>query len=87
MPKRRKQKRSTSRASASALPKGAYRLPEGGYTGKPSTTYYKNARGQLRKMTVQGAFRDQPDADSFAKVLLKLAKEEKEKRDAESETS
>ena len=79
MPKR-KQKRSDSHASVSALPKGAYRLPEGGYVVKPTEHHYVSKRGESRRLIVTGVRREQIDTERLAKVLLAIAGREAEPR-------
>ena len=66
-------KRRASRARAGALPKGAYRLPTGGYVTKP-VTGSPNAKG--RRITVVGVRRDRVDVQLLAKALLQLAADE-----------
>ena len=60
--KRRSRKKGT-------LPKGAYRLPTGGYlvSGKPGKT--RNGRA----VSVKAVHRDAPDYKSLARVFLELA--------------
>lgn len=54
----------------STLPKGAYRLPEGGYAMPPS----KGVLGKNgRRTSVSSIVRDEPDIDRFARLMADLA--------------
>lgn len=53
----------------SKLPKGAYRLPTGGYLINSETSSVQGNR-QIRVMAVH---REQPDAEKIAKVLIAVA--------------
>ena len=69
MPKKRRK----SRAKPGALPKGAYRLPDGNIMlppGKP--TVLKNGRS----ISIRAVLRDPPDYDRLARVLLDIARDQ-----------
>jgi len=69
-----------SRAKPGAPPKGAYRLPAGGYVLKPrSMTLGPNGR----RISIVAVQRQHPDLQLLAKTLVALAKEqvERERRD------
>ena len=59
-----------SRARPGGVPKGAYRLPTGGYVTKP-VTGSPDAKG--RRIAVVGVRRDPVDLELLAKALLQLA--------------
>lgn len=69
------------------LPKGAYRLPGGGYMRLPKP--YDPAKEPVTKgrhrIVVEPVWRDEPDLERLAKVLMDLAAAqlEREKREAE----
>ena len=68
MSKPRKRRRSRAK-QVSGLPKGAYRVPGGGYVVE--THGAPDARG--RRLVVRGYRRDPPDLHALADVLVKLA--------------
>ncbi len=63
-------KRRASRARPGGLPKGAYRLPTGGFVARPLAAV-PDAKG--RRITVVGVRRDPVDLELLAKALLRLA--------------
>ena len=69
MSKPRKRRRSRAK-QASGLPKGAYRLPSGGYVVE--TRGAPDARG--RRLVVCGYRRAEPDLHALANVLVSLAR-------------
>ena len=72
MPKPKKRRR--SRAKPGALPKGAYRLPSGGYITKPISSVVGTGHNQ-RRIAVSALRRDQPDVQLLAKAFLELARD------------
>ena len=76
-------KRRRSRARPGALPKGAYRLPTGGYATKPISSIVGSGHHQ-RRIVVQGVRRDPPDLERLAKLVLAMAREEAEAKRRES---
>jgi hypothetical protein len=73
-------KRRRSRAKPGALPKGAYRLPTGGYVMKPrSVTVGLNGR----RISIVAVRREHPDLELFAKALVALAREQVERESQE----
>ena len=72
MPKPLKRRR--SRAKPGALPKGAHRLPTGGYMTKPSGSIVGSGHNQ-RKIAIVALRRDPPDVQLLAKAFLELARQ------------
>lgn len=73
MTKRRKHRRSRSKYPNS-LPKGAYRLPTGGYVAKSRGVMLPNGR----RLRIVAVHRDPVNVDLLAKALLDLAREQAE---------
>ena len=63
-------KRRKSRAKLGSLPKGAYRLPTGGYVTAGSV----GAMPDGRRIRIQVVRRDQPDLERFARALVEIAR-------------
>ena len=71
-----KPKRRRSRAKPGTLPKGAYRLPSGGYVTTPrSMTTGPNGR----PISIVAVRREHPDLQQLAQALVALAKEQVER--------
>jgi len=67
--KKRQQRRSLGRC----LPKGGYRLPNGGVMLPESKTCVKSMHGGTDEIVVHGVLRDDPDLQQLARVLLEIA--------------
>lgn len=55
------------------IPKGAYRLPTGGYAVAGAWFKYVGQRGQ-RRIRIVGVRRDSPDEHKIARVLMEIAR-------------
>lgn len=77
-------RRKRSHPSKTGLPKGAYRLPEGGIVMPPSKPQVVGVGRGERRISVQAVRRDVPDLHGLARVLVDLAKVEAEKARSES---
>jgi hypothetical protein len=70
------------------LPKGAYRLPEGGIMLKPSKGVEYASKGKQRRLRARSVMREEPDFKRLAILLIDLAKADlAARRAAESATS
>ena len=65
MPKHGKRRKARAHQ---ALPKGAYRLPTGGYV----TTSIGNPNSRGRHIRIVAVHRDEPDADKIARALIEI---------------
>mgnify|MGYP000146082354 CR=1 FL=1 len=68
-------KRRRSRAKPGALPKGAYRLPTGGYHTQSKIIVVGSGRNQ-RRISIHAVHRDPIDIEQLAKALLTIAREQ-----------
>lgn len=68
-----KSKKPRRRARRSALPKGAYRLPTGGYVSTGPWTEYKSQRGP-RRIRIVAVHRDEADVEKLARALIEIAR-------------
>jgi len=68
-------KRRKPRPRKNPLPKGSYRMPEGGIAGRStSKVYAKN--GKTRQITVRAVRRENPDLGALARLLVQMARDE-----------
>lgn len=74
-------KRRKSRAMPGSLPKGAYRLPTGGYVTEPRSMTVSPTGRQISIVAVR---REHPDLQQLAQALVALAKEQVEREDQQS---
>ena len=77
MSKPKKQRR--SRAKPGSLPKGAYRLPTGGYVTQSKSIVVGSGQ-YLRRISIRAVHRDSIDVEQLAKALLTIAREEAKRR-------
>lgn len=64
-----------SRAKPGSPPKGAYRLPTGGYVMKPTSMIVGSGRN-ARHMSIRAVRPDPPNLRMLAKVFLELARQQ-----------
>jgi hypothetical protein len=67
-------KRRRSRSKPGVLPKGAYRVPSGGYVTAPQTVVAGPSRNE-RRISIQAVRRDPPDFRLLATALVALAQD------------
>ena len=76
MSKRKPRRRRSRAKKTSALPKGAYRLPTGGYVRSGPTTA-PNKQG--RRFRIVAVHRDEPDVDKITRAMLDIIVDEQQR--------
>lgn len=69
------------------IPKGAYRLPEGGWTTPSTQTSTPIGKGKYqRRIRIEAQFRDNPDYERLAELLIRTAKRNLEQQQRSNST-